>query len=831
MIELLDFLQIVKEQMVRSSLVVLGLILLHYALGKYLAPKWRYLICVFGAIWLLVPATPPSVTSLWSLIPQPDTATFQSERLDKIPSLFPAVPVETADDSPLIPEQHTTENPIPAIDPKPTWVPLQSDIVLLTVASIWTGGILLYALFRFPVWLPFFRTIRKAQSLENERLTRLLSEAKATMAITKTIRLLRNPQLRSPAITGLIRPAILLPHGFENELTDEQIRHVFLHELAHLSRRDLLTGLFIHSAVILNWPNPLAWWLAKLSRQDAEMATDDKVIAKLARPEDRHSYGETLLSVARSLTVRKSFFPLPSTGMASSSRSNLEKRIRYIAEAHSPHSRWVTHIAITLAVLLGCVVGLSPSAAQSPLPVKENQRIDDTLQALKSIIIPSVEFSDTEISEVLRFFEKSSVLPDGTTIKISMRREIREQYKDGKITLRLTNVPFPEALRYTTQLAGLTYRIESENIVIIPVSEARDLYTNVYPVPPTFLHSESQNDPFEKGDPNQKILKRTKTAKQVLEEAGITFSEGTSAIYNPANSQLIIRNTLSEMQLVEAYIDSIIQEVEKQIYITAKVVVADDPYANLFENAASNPPPGVSRTLEESETIDGYLFGDTILKQLKEALNKSAEIAAKGIENFSAPIVLTSPQLQVLLRTMNAKKDVGITDMPSIIVRSGQRGVIAGELVGLGLDPVLGADNNHIDINFSARYLGENENLLPRKSEQITIKPGESILLHGKPGEKKHLIVVVKATIVDPAGRPISKAATSRINKEANWQDKVKIADKLALEGSRLLSAGEYKAAESKYREALRILPDYPLTDPRKKAYLEQWYKTLKALE
>lgn len=63
-----------------------------------------------------------------------------------------------------------------------------------------------------------------------------------------------------------------------------------------------------------------------------------------------------------------------------------------------------------------------------------------------------------------------------------------------------------------------------------------------------------------------------RTARQILEASGILFPEGASASYNPANSQLVVRNTQPNLDLVEAYVESITKLAPKMVVITSKFV-------------------------------------------------------------------------------------------------------------------------------------------------------------------------------------------------------------------------------------------------------------------
>jgi general secretion pathway protein D len=144
-----------------------------------------------------------------------------------------------------------------------------------------------------------------------------------------------------------------------------------------------------------------------------------------------------------------------------------------------------------------------------------------------------------------------------------------------------------EALRYVTELAQMKYKVEAHAVLVVPLSEnASEQYTKSYRVPPDFLSSGGGDaggggaapapaDPFAAGGAAPAggggIVGR-KTARQILEAAGIVFPEGASASYNPANSQLVVRNTQPNLDLVETYVDSITKLAPKMVVITSKFV-------------------------------------------------------------------------------------------------------------------------------------------------------------------------------------------------------------------------------------------------------------------
>ena len=83
----------------------------------------------------------------------------------------------------------------------------------------------------------------------------------------------RSPFLFSPCLDGLRRPAILLPDD-----VDENLRETFIHELAHLVRRDGLWNLLRRSATAALWVQPLLWVLSRRLEATAEEVCDDYVV-------------------------------------------------------------------------------------------------------------------------------------------------------------------------------------------------------------------------------------------------------------------------------------------------------------------------------------------------------------------------------------------------------------------------------------------------------------------------------------------------------------------------------------------------------------------------
>jgi beta-lactamase regulating signal transducer with metallopeptidase domain len=143
----------------------------------------------------------------------------------------------------------------------------------------------------------FKRVLQKASNAPSQDYL-LLQNAQHTLGFSQKIPLLYSSQVSSPLTLGLFKPAIILPIGIERQLTENQLRLVLLHELAHIQRRDILWNWLAYGITLLHWFNPLIWLASKRMKADMEMACDAKVLAHLST-QDRNDYGLTLINLSQ----------------------------------------------------------------------------------------------------------------------------------------------------------------------------------------------------------------------------------------------------------------------------------------------------------------------------------------------------------------------------------------------------------------------------------------------------------------------------------------------------------------------------------------------------
>ncbi len=142
---------------------------------------------------------------------------------------------------------------------------------------------------------------RRSAILDDEDWTRLFSESKRAMRLSRPVALLKSRERNVPLAAGTRRPAVIVP-AIADTWDENRRRAVLLHELAHIARFDCLTDAITFVVCAVYWFHPGVWWIARRARIERELACDDRVIN--AGTEARE-YATHLLEIAYSFGGRR----------------------------------------------------------------------------------------------------------------------------------------------------------------------------------------------------------------------------------------------------------------------------------------------------------------------------------------------------------------------------------------------------------------------------------------------------------------------------------------------------------------------------------------------
>lgn len=201
------------------------------------------------------------------------------------------------------------------------WIqPLGTGLTLLWLAGVF---LLLSRLALMYVRLKLFS--RTCTDLTSGPLFDGLQECCQELSGPSSVRLLVTEKNSMPMTWGIRRATILLPQQ-AHQWSENELRCTLLHELAHVSRRDCLTQLFVQLASALCWFNPLTWVASRSVLIERELACDDLVLQTGTRASD---YADQLLQVVSRFQTQR-LLQVAAVSMAS--RYGLTDRLKSILQ-------------------------------------------------------------------------------------------------------------------------------------------------------------------------------------------------------------------------------------------------------------------------------------------------------------------------------------------------------------------------------------------------------------------------------------------------------------------------------------------------------------------
>lgn len=272
-----------------------------------------------------------------------------------IGSLLPSGPLLS-----LVPRQLATL--LPAQNAVPSGA-LSHSSWWFVVALLWFGG----AVFALARWSRRILTPTQssASALTTEK--ELLARAQRRIGYQGAIALRVSNSENEPALSGILRPTLIIPRSLSERLTEAELESVFLHEVAHAKRRDNLSAAVVHTLVCLLWFHPLLRWLEQRLRDERELACDEAVIGCGTSPE---------IYVTGILKVCGLQFSTAVAGISSVNSSNLKKRMEaimsYTSRTPAPRALgWLVAILVAAVAIGPLTFGFLASTLRGQAQAKD----------------------------------------------------------------------------------------------------------------------------------------------------------------------------------------------------------------------------------------------------------------------------------------------------------------------------------------------------------------------------------------------------------------------------------------------------------------------------
>jgi len=358
---------------------------------------------------------------------------------------------------------------------------------------------------------------------------------------------------------------------------------------------------------------------------------------------------------------------------------------------------------------------------------------------LDRIVIPKISLDQASLDEALDFLRVRAVENDvmeadparkGVNFTVSLgppNSEKAKHIRDLRFNLRLAQVPLRQVLKHLTEVTQTAFTTDEFSVIIRPAGTSSDeLIARSYRVPPDFISSlsgglatpEANADPMAGGGPaRQGLLTKRLSAQEAFAQQGVSFPEGASAVYSPANNTLRVVNTEANQDFIAQVIEAMTQT--EPVLVAVRVTMIKTQQTNLKElgfdwlvspfalNSADsvfagggtvgntpgrtggdfispvdgsalsgvplNPAAPVNRGVvtnglrSGSHAIDSNSLDDLINNPNRDSQQRSV---APGV--LSVTGLFSDSQVQMVMRGLDQKKGVDIMAQPSTVTRSGQ---------------------------------------------------------------------------------------------------------------------------------------------------------------
>ncbi len=361
------FCQYAGALFVQTAVLVAVLLVVDLLIRKRVRAAFRYWMWMLVFVKLLLPPTLslPTGAGYWLNPEVPATIAAMEE---PSATVAPAAPGPVSVSSPRRAPAEVLPAPafsIPSEVPAPP-VAMPGPGPALTwqalIFVLWLVGVLVFGLLLLQ--RAFFVKGLIAQSVPaGESLLEKLERCAKQVGVRAPVQLRISPNTFSPAVCGLVRPTILIPASLLETLSNENLRAVLIHELAHIKRGDLWINLAQTILQVLYFYNPLVWLAHALVRHVREQAVDEMVLVALGA--EAKSYSRTLIDIAEMAFFRANL-ALRLIGVAESKKS-LEGRIKHMLTRPIPKSARVGlcgFIAIALVAVVLLPMARAQNAAQ-----------------------------------------------------------------------------------------------------------------------------------------------------------------------------------------------------------------------------------------------------------------------------------------------------------------------------------------------------------------------------------------------------------------------------------------------------------------------------------
>jgi general secretion pathway protein D len=281
----------------------------------------------------------------------------------------------------------------------------------------------------------------------------------------------------------------------------------------------------------------------------------------------------------------------------------------------------------------------------SKAPEKGLSPEQEIQKRMQAIMIPSIQFTAANITDAISFLEKASIEYDSELIPKD-KRGVNFAFKPGGgpaipsggvaatpdlfspatppggdglgtglITFRARHMTLYDALKTSTELSNMKFRIKGNLVTIMPMNvPEEDLITRSYNVLPTFIERVSSTRgeiaPSGGGFDAPAEISAAPNYKDVFSQMGVKWPEGSAISYLATIGKLRVSNTADNLAIFEQMLEDL-NVTPRQIEVEARFVeVAQEDLNSLGFEWILNGNLGVKTGIGSLDNFTSLPTGD-----------------------------------------------------------------------------------------------------------------------------------------------------------------------------------------------------------------------------
>ena len=253
------------------------------------------------------------------------------------------------------------------------------------IALTWLVGVLLFSL-RVLGGSFYLASLKRSLQFEvPARLSGQFTRMVERLRIEDSIRLAVSDKVTVPFMLGHFKPIIVMPVAVINALSPQEVEAIFIHELAHIMRKDYIMNVFLMGMESLFFYHPAVWWISSIVKSERENACDEMALKIYP---NRLNYAKTLVKLGELQEVKTPSFALSFLH----NKKCLMKRIKRILNLDEKSNRLTEKLGVFVLLMAGLLTLTSASNLVSPDSGKEVQELS-ILETLSNVISTEADVS------------------------------------------------------------------------------------------------------------------------------------------------------------------------------------------------------------------------------------------------------------------------------------------------------------------------------------------------------------------------------------------------------------------------------------------------------